>query len=164
MRSNQFKVGKLKAFLFKKERVWIRVCVRWKDMAGKEEEMERTEIQAFLQLLTTGSDNMEVPPICLTAFQWSSTALFKTKSSTFLKSLMKWFPTKQQMLPLFLNPTACNCSWIILSAPKNERNSALLFLGIKNYVQENRIKETIWEIYLITNFKSQVTAWLDPQF
>jgi len=26
------------------------------------------------------------------------------------------------------------------------------------------IKETILEIYLISNFKSQVTAWLDPQF
>lgn len=33
-------------------------------------------------------------------------------------------------------------------------------------MQENkiRLKEIIWEIYLITNFKSQVTAWLDPQF
>lgn len=91
MRSNQFKVGKLKAstFLFKKERVWVRVCVRWKDMAGKEEEMERTEIEEFLQLLTTESDNMEVPPICLIVFQWSSTALFKTKSSAFLKGLIK---------------------------------------------------------------------------
>lgn len=33
-------------------------------------------------------------------------------------------------------------------------------------MQENRIriKHTILEIYLITNFKSQVTAWLDVQF
>lgn len=55
MCSNQFKVGKLKASisLCEKEKVWIRVCVRWKDMAEKEE--QRKEIQAFLQLLTTES-------------------------------------------------------------------------------------------------------------
>lgn len=67
----------------------MRVCVRWKDMAGKEEEMERTETQAFLQLLTTESANVEEPPICLTAFHWSATGLFKTKSSAFLKGLLK---------------------------------------------------------------------------
>lgn len=58
-------------------------------MAEEEEEWERTETKAFLQLLTTESDNMEVPPICLTAFQWSSTALFKRKSSALLRGLLK---------------------------------------------------------------------------
>lgn len=65
------------------------MSVRWKDMAEKEEQNERREIRAFLQLLPTESDGMEVPPIYLTAFQYCSIALSKAKSCTFLKGLLK---------------------------------------------------------------------------
>lgn len=58
-------------------------------MTGKGEEMERTEIQAFLQLPTTESDNMEVPQICLTVYQWFSTAFLKIKSSQVSKRFTK---------------------------------------------------------------------------
>lgn len=58
-------------------------------MAEKEEQNERKEIQVFLQLLTIESDDMEVPPIYLTAFQYSSIVLFKTESCAFLKGLLK---------------------------------------------------------------------------
>lgn len=43
----------------------------------------------FLQLTTTESDDMEVPTIYLTAFQYSSIALLKPKSCAFLKGLLK---------------------------------------------------------------------------
>lgn len=58
---------------------------------GRERNTERGKKYRgfFLQLLTTASDDMVVPSIYLTSFQYSFIALFITKSCAFLKSLLK---------------------------------------------------------------------------
>lgn len=90
MWSNQFKVGKLKAsaLLFKKEKsVDASVCKM--ERYGRERRDGEDRNTSIFAVTNNESDNVEEPPICLTAFHWSATGLFKTKSSAFLKGLLK---------------------------------------------------------------------------